>query len=86
MADTSKTYSLICPDIDCAEEFDIELMPADLAEDGDLITCPGCEESWEWEHDAETDTLTLLPNADDEDEDEEAGDEEEGEDDDGVTA
>ena len=56
-----KTYSLICPDPDCAAEFDVELDPATLTEDGDLIECPECLDEWEWEYDAEADTLTLLP-------------------------
>ena len=64
-----KTYTLICPDPDCAAGFDIELEPADLSEDGDLIECPLCLEEWEWSYAAETDTLTLIP-----DEDEEADD------------
>lgn len=61
-----KTYTLVCPDPDCAEEFDIELDPATLTEDGDLIECPGCFDEWEWEYDAPTDTLSLLPDEDDE--------------------
>jgi hypothetical protein len=64
MADTLKTYSLICPDIDCAEEFDVELSPAALADGGDLIECPKCGEWWEWQYDLNadmgTDTLQLL--------------------------
>ena len=56
-----KTYTLVCPDPDCAEEFDIELDPATLEDEGDLIECPSCLEEWEWEHDAETDALVLLP-------------------------
>jgi hypothetical protein len=55
-----KTYTLICPDPDCADEFDIKLEPADLSEDGDLIECPTCFEEWEWSYAAETDTLTLV--------------------------
>jgi hypothetical protein len=80
-----KTYSLICPDPDCAAEFDVELDPATLTEDGDLIECPECLDEWEWEYDAEADTLILLE--DDEDLDvmdltgspDESGDEEDGE-------
>jgi hypothetical protein len=60
MDDTLKTYSLICPDIDCAEEFDIELSPAALADGGETIECPECGEEWEWEYDLDTDTLQLL--------------------------
>lgn len=57
-----KTFTLICPDPDCAEEFDIELEPAtDLTDNSDLIECPACLEEWEWEYGAEADTLTLLP-------------------------
>jgi hypothetical protein len=56
-----KIYTLICPDPECAEEFDIELEPATLTDDADLIECPECLEGWEWEYDAEADTLVLLP-------------------------
>jgi hypothetical protein len=55
-----KTYTLICPDPECEHEFHYEADPAALADGGDLITCPECEEPWEWEYDAETDTLELL--------------------------
>ena len=61
-----KTYSLVCPDPDCTAEFDAELDPATLTEDGDLIECPECLDEWEWEYVAETDTLTLLPDEEDE--------------------
>ena len=61
-----KTYTLICPDPDCAEEFDIELEPSELGDDGDLIECPECFEFWEWSFDADTDTLTLLPDEEEE--------------------
>jgi hypothetical protein len=62
-----KTFTLTCPDPDCAEEFDIELEPAtDLTDNSDLIECPACLEEWEWEYDAEADTLILLPDEDDE--------------------
>jgi hypothetical protein len=60
MADTLKTYNLICPDPDCAEGFTVEYSPADLVEDGECIECPACGEEWEWEYDAEADTLQLL--------------------------
>jgi len=67
MDDTLKTYSLICPDIDCAEEFDIELSPAAaLADGGETIECPECGEEWEWEYDPDTDTLQLLGDEEDE--------------------
>jgi hypothetical protein len=65
MADTTKTYKLICPDTDCAEEFDIERVPGTLVEDGECIQCPKCGEEWEWEYDAEADTLQLLADEDD---------------------
>jgi hypothetical protein len=65
MADTLKTYNLICPDTDCAEEFDVSLAPEALTEDGECIKCPACGEEWEWEYDAEADTLQLLADEDD---------------------
>ena len=65
MADTLKTYSLICPDTNCAEEFDIERAPETLVEDGECIQCPACGEEWEWEYDAEADTLQLVADEDD---------------------
>ena len=69
MDDTLKTYSLICPDIDCAEEFDIELSPAAaLADGGEPIECPECGEEWEWEYDLDTDTLQLLGDEEESDE------------------
>ena len=74
-----KTFTLICPDPDCAEEFDIELEPAtDLTDNSDLIECPACLEEWEWEYDAEADTLILLPDEefDETDLTDESGDEE----------
>lgn len=60
-----KTYTLICPDPDCAEEFDIELDPATLTDDADLIECPECLEEWEWIYEEEADTLVLVPDVDD---------------------
>lgn len=82
MADTLKTYSLICPDIDCAEEFDIELSPAAaLADGGETIECPECGEEWEWEYDPDTDILQLLGDEEDENEPEENEAEENEEDD-----
>ena len=68
MADTLKVYTLICPDIDCAEEFDIELSPAALADGGEPIECPECGEEWEWEYDLDTDTLQLLGDEEESDE------------------
>jgi hypothetical protein len=68
MDDTLKTYSLICPDIDCAEEFDIELSPAALADGGEPIECPECNEEWEWEYYPDTDTLQLLGDEEESDE------------------
>lgn len=82
MDDTLKTYSLICPDIDCAEEFDIELSPAAaLADGGETIECPECGEEWEWEYDPDTDILQLLGDEEDENESEENEAEENDEDD-----
>jgi hypothetical protein len=72
-----KTYTLTCPDPDCAESFDIELDPTTLTDEGELIECPECLEEWEWEYDAVTGILALLP---DEDEDEEDEDDDEAED------
>ena len=80
MADTLKTYSLICPDTDCAEEFDVSRTPESLVEDGECICCPACDEEWEWEYDAEADTLQLL--ADEDDLDTDLLEDEAGEDDD----
>ena len=65
MADTTKTYSLICPDTDCAQEFNVEYAPAELIDGGECIECPACDEEWEWEYDAEADTLQLLADEDD---------------------
>jgi hypothetical protein len=65
MADTPKTYSLICPE--CDEAFDIQLLPAALADDGDPIECPDCGEECEWEYDAATDTLELVEDFEDTD-------------------
>ena len=73
-----KTFTLICPDPDCAEEFDIDLDPSTLTEDAELIECPACLEEWEWEYAPETETLTLLPDEefDETDLTDESGDEE----------
>jgi hypothetical protein len=68
MADTLKTYNLICPDIDCAEEFDVDLSPAALADGGEPIECPRCGEEWEWEYDLDIDTLQLLGDEEEADE------------------
>jgi hypothetical protein len=63
-----KTFTLVCPDPDCAEEFELELDPATLTEEADLIECPACLDEWEWEYVAETDALTLLPDEEEFDE------------------
>jgi len=68
MADTLKTYELICPDINCASEFDVELSPAALADGGEPIECPDCGEEWEWEYHPDTDTLQLLGDEEEADE------------------
>lgn len=61
MAATLKTYDVVCPDPDCAEEFEVERDPAELLSgDGDLIECPACLEEWEWDYDQESDTLDLT--------------------------
>jgi len=65
MADT-KPYTLTCPD--CETVFTIDLSPEELGDDGDTITCPGCDLAQEWDYDDATGTLTLLPFEDDEDE------------------
>ena len=62
----TKPYTLTCPD--CETVFTLDLSPAQLAEDGETITCPECDLDQEWEYDEETDTLTLLPFEDDFDE------------------
>jgi hypothetical protein len=79
----SKTYSVICPDPNCANEFKIELSAAELADGAELIACPECNESWEWNYDEAAGTLELLPDegADDEEEDEEEEIDEDDEDD-----
>jgi hypothetical protein len=65
MAQTLNTYTVICPDPNCLEEFEIERDPMELARgDGELVECPACLDEWEWEYDQETDTLDLT--ADDE--------------------
>jgi hypothetical protein len=72
-----KTYTVTCPDPDCAEEFTIQRDPETLGDDGELIQCPACGEEWEWEHEAGF--ITLLPDfdlEDDEDEDEDDEDDE----------
>ena len=68
---TLKTYTVTCPDEDCAEEFTIERDPETLGDDGELIECPACFNEWEWEHD-KAGVITLLPDWD-EDEDENDG-------------
>lgn len=61
MAQTLKTYDVVCPDPDCAEEFQVERDPAELAQgEGDLIECPSCLEEWEFDYYPETDTLELT--------------------------
>jgi hypothetical protein len=69
MADTLKPYAVQCPDPDCAEEFTIERAPEALLDDGEMISCPVCQEEWEWEFEAGVITL-LLPEDDDEEDDE----------------
>jgi hypothetical protein len=83
MADTLKTYNLICPDTDCDEEFDIERVPGTLVEGDECIQCPVCGEEWEWEYDAEADTLQLLAGEDELDTDLLEDTEDDEEDDDG---
>lgn len=81
-----KTYTLTCPDSDCAHEFTLECDPETLADGGELIECPKCLDEWEWEHDPATDVLTLIPDDYEDDEpitDAEIEDGAEDEDDDG---
>ena len=59
-----KTYSLIYPDPECTEQFDLECDLTALEDGGELITCPECEEEWMWEYDPTTDTLILLGDED----------------------
>jgi hypothetical protein len=40
------------------------LSPEELGDDGDTITCPGCDLDQEWEYDDATGTLTLIPDED----------------------
>jgi len=70
-----KTYELTCPG--CNDDMEIELDSSVLADDGDCIQCPSCDEEWEWEYDEATDTLTLTadaPDEDDEDDEDETDD------------
>lgn len=71
---TLKTYTLKCPDPDCAEEFTIERDPETLGDDGELIECPFCFNEWEWEY--EDGVITLLADDDEDDEDDEDDSEE----------
>jgi hypothetical protein len=59
---TLKTYTVTCPDPDCAGTFDIERDPETLGDDGELIECPFCFNEWEWEHEAGI--ITLLDDLD----------------------
>lgn len=72
MADTMKTYPVVCPYSDCAEEFDADIPAEALLPDADKfdVACPECGTEFEIQYDATTDTLTLLPWEDDEPEDE----------------
>lgn len=67
MADTLKSYELVCPG--CDEEFTVDLAPEALADDGDLIECPACFNEWEWAYDPDADTLELLADEDSEEDD-----------------
>jgi predicted Zn finger-like uncharacterized protein len=58
----TKPYTLTCPD--CETVFTIDLSPEELGDDGDTITCPGCDLDQEWEYDEEAGTLTLIPDED----------------------
>lgn len=61
MAATLKTYDVVCPDPDCDKVFTVGRDPAELAEgEGELITCPACQEEWEFDYYPETDTLELT--------------------------
>jgi predicted RNA-binding Zn-ribbon protein involved in translation (DUF1610 family) len=78
MADTMRTFELVCPI--CGEEFDADIQVEALLPDADpySVDCPECGEESEIEYDAATDILTLEDaGIDDEDEDEEDGDAEE---------
>lgn len=62
---TLKTYTVTCPDPDCAKKFTIERDPETLGDDGELIECPACFNEWEWEY--EDGVITLLDDLDIED-------------------
>jgi hypothetical protein len=86
MAETLKTYDVVCPDPDCATEFQVTCDPAELAKgEADLIECPACLEEWEWDYvpsspEYPEDELTLST-GDDSDLDDESGlEDDEGED------
>ena len=60
------TYTVTCPDPQCATTFTHDADPKQLATgDGDLVTCQECGEAWEWDYDPNTDTLDLCPEEDD---------------------
>jgi hypothetical protein len=83
MAET-KSYSVTCPDPDCAAEFELTQTPEQLADGAECFACPECGELWEWSYDELTDTLTLLADYEaelDEDEDDEDEDDDDDEDD-----
>lgn len=68
MAQTLKTYDVVCPD--CDEAFQVERDPAELAKgDGDLIECPNCYTEFEWDYDETADTLELCDDFEDDLED-----------------
>lgn len=77
----TKTYSVVCPDEECARGFDVIKTAEDLADGGELIACPACGQWWEWDIDGAAGTLELLPEEEEEEEDE-GQDEEEEEDED----
>jgi hypothetical protein len=78
MAQTLKTYVVVCPASYCAEEFQVERDPAELAQgEGDLIECPACLEEWEWDYvpaSPEHPEDELILSGDDEADDDEADD------------
>lgn len=73
-----KTYTVTCPDPECATAFEFEGDPEILkTEEGETITCPDCAGEWDWIFDADTNELELYAQEEDGEELEEEEDENE---------
>ena len=82
MADTMRTFELVCPS--CTEEFDADIPAEALLPETESfsVECPECTEEWDITYDAAADTVTLEDaGIDDDDEDGEDEDDDEDEDD-----